>query len=139
METLASLIAATLVMLTVMLGLRTKGVFRDDGDYEEWCSELHPTWRGLAMSVFRCVHCKQAEDEDYKEGDNEDYKDYENINCNALEFTNEDGSINTEWLWSYICRKEERDHKKDALIAQQSEYIERLLHREKMRSDIKRW
>jgi len=48
-------------------------------------------------------------------------------------FKNDDGSVNVDWLWGYITRKETSDRQKDDLIAQQSEYIQRLLHRESAR------
>ena len=57
--------AAGLITTASVFWLTTKGVLRDDGSYEEWCSTLNPAWRGVAMGAFRCVnHNKDCEFEE---------------------------------------------------------------------------
>jgi hypothetical protein len=127
LQTVAYAVAGA-AALSVLLSLSAKGLLRDDGEYEEWCAELHPCWRGVALSVFRCVHASRHS--------NADDDDEEEDVYDVPQFKNEDGSVNVDWLWMYIARKEASDEKKDALIAQQTEYIERLLHRERARGSI---
>ena len=128
---------ATAAALSLLLSLSAKGLFRDDGEYEEWCSELHPCWRGVATGVFRCVRFNRrvGDNSDYEDSDEEEEYDnacYYNVD-DVPRFKNDDGSVNVDWLWGYITRKETSDRQKDDLIAQQSEYIQRLLHRESAR------
>ena len=127
LQTVAYAVAGAAV-LSVLLSLSAKGLLRDDGEYEDWCAQLHPWWRGVAMSVFRCVHASRHMEADDNDKEDDVY--------NVPPFKNEDGSVNVDWLWMYIVRKEASDEKKDDLIKQQAEYIQRLLHRERARVSL---
>jgi len=128
LQTVAYAVAGA-AALSVLLSLSAKGLLRDDGEYEDWCAQLHPCWRGVAMSVFRCVHANRHDDKDeeYDEEDDARYYDFNDV----PPFKNKDGSVNVDWFYVYISRKIVSDEKKDDLIARQAEYIERLLHRER--------
>ena len=127
LQTVAYAVAAA-AALSVLLSLSAKGLLRDDGEFEDWCAQLHPWWRGVAMSVYRCVHASRLSNVEDDDAEDDVY--------DVPPFKNEDGSVNVDWLWMYIARKEASDEKKDALIAQQAEYIERLLHRERARVPV---
>ena len=130
LETLAYAVAGA-AALSVLLSLGAKGLLRDDGEYEDWCAQLHPWCGGVAMGVFRCVHANRHDDdeEDDDEEDGARYYDFYNV----PPFKNKDGGVNVDWLWVYISRRIICEDKKDALIARQYEYIERLLQRERAR------
>lgn len=105
--------------------LTTKGVLRDDGSYEEWCSTLNPAWRGVAMGAFRCVnHNKDCEFEEEEDDDDEnrDNLDY---------FQNEDGTVNADWLWNYLSRNEENLERLRLDIEKQAECIRMLVRRDR--------
>lgn len=117
--------AAGLITTASVLWLTTKGVLRDDGSYEEWCSTLNPAWRGVAMGAFRCVnHNKDCEFEEDDDDENRDNLEY---------FQNEDGTVNADFLWNYISRNEENLRRLKLDIQKQAEYIRVLvLHDQQM-------
>lgn len=115
--------AAGLITAASVFWLAAKGVLRDDGSYEEWCSTLNPAWRGVAMGAFRCVnHNKDCEfEEDDADDENRDNLDY---------FQNEDGTVNADWLSLYISRNEENLHRLKLDIEKQAECIRMLMLRD---------
>lgn len=104
--------------------LTTKGVLRDDGSYEEWCSTLNPAWRGVAMGAFRCVNHKK--DCEFEEEEDDDDENRDNLDY----FQNEDGTVNADWLWKYISLNEENLRRMKLNIEEQAECIRMLVRRD---------
>lgn len=115
--------AVGLTTVASVFWLTTKGVLRNDGSYEKWCSTLNPAWRGVAMGAFRCVnHNKDCEFEEEEQDDE---------NCDNLDyFQNEDGTVNADWLWNYLSRNEENLKRLKLDIEKQAKCIRMLVRRD---------
>lgn len=117
-----------LVGPALLCWLTTKGLLRDDGEYEEWSSKLEHGWsQKLAMCPFRCVHCRNNDDDDDDE-DGEDGDEEENWDT-AHYFENEDGTINKEWLWNHLERNNQKHQEAKRIIEKQGEIINIILRR----------
>jgi len=114
---------AGVVAAGVVFWLSTKGLLRDDGEYEDWCSELKPASRKIAMCPFRCIH---------RRDDGEDQDDDDDDQWGAPQFQDENGKINIDWLWRYIREAEQDNEKKMEVIQKQSEYIEQLVREQRV-------
>ena len=103
--------------------LAKKGLFRDDGMYEDWCSTLSPWGAVAGMWTLRAWHrCSKVVDED----EEEDYEEDEDfVPASALD---EHGNISVEWLCNVISNYEAKQREMVDLHYKQAEQIQRLVY-----------
>lgn len=115
-----------------LLCLGKKGLFRDDGMYEDWCSTLSPWGTAAGMWTLRawrrCLKVADDEDDEDDEGD-EDF-----VPAPALD---ECGNINPEWLCNVISNYEAKQREMVDLHYRQAEQIQRLVYQ--MQQDHALW